>query len=94
MSTFFMFGKYSVESVERISPERTKKAYELISKLGGEVKQIFAMLGNYDVIIIVEMPNMTAAMQASLELKRLTGITFSTAAAVPVEELDKMVGDL
>lgn len=94
MSTFFMFGKYSLESVGQISAERTKKARELIEDLGGEVKQIYALLGEYDVILIVEMPNMAQAMQASIALKRLTGISFCTAAAVPVEELDTLVGEL
>ena len=94
MSTFFMFGKYSVESLDRISADRTNKVRELIEKLGGEVKEIYAVLGEYDVIMIVEMPNMADAMQASIALKRLTGITFCTAAAVPVEELDRLVGEL
>jgi uncharacterized protein with GYD domain len=94
MSTFFMFGKYSLESVERISAERTDKVRQLIDKLGGQVNVIYAVLGEYDVIMIVEMPNMATAMQASIALKRLTGISFCTAAAVPVEELDKLVGEL
>ncbi|HID76858.1 MAG TPA: GYD domain-containing protein [Planctomycetaceae bacterium] len=94
MSTFFMFGKYSAESAEKISRERTQKVTQLIEELGGRVKAIYAVLGNYDVIMLVEMPNMTAAMQASMALKRLTGISYSTAAAVPVEDLDKMPGAL
>ncbi len=77
-----------------MSPERAAKAGQLIQELGGQLKAIYAVLGNYDVIMLVEMPNMTAAMQASIALKRLTGISFSTAAAVPVEGLDKIPGAL
>ena len=35
MNTYFMFRKYSAESIKRISAERTKKASNIISN-GGE----------------------------------------------------------
>lgn len=38
MTTFFMFGKYSAEALKPMSGERTKKAFSLIKKFGGEVK--------------------------------------------------------
>ena len=46
MSTFFMFGKYSTESIKNISAERTTKANQLISDNGGSVKSGYALLGD------------------------------------------------
>ena len=42
-------------------------------------------------MLIVEMPNMTQAMKASILLSQQTGISFITAAAVTVEEFDRMM---
>ena len=92
MSTFFMFGKYSsAETMKQISTERTQKVMDIISNFGGQAKAMYAMLGAYDLIIIVEFININDALQASVDMTRVTGITFSTLPAVPVEEFDKLV---
>jgi uncharacterized protein with GYD domain len=91
MSTFFMFGKYSSESLKGISPKRTDKTLKLFKKLGGEVKSIYALLGAKDLVLIVDLPNMEQVMKASVALHKLTGISFSTVPAVTVEEFDRMM---
>ena len=90
MATFFMFGKYTSEAAKNISAERTAKARELIEKLGGRVEDIYVLLGEYDLVIIADLPRMAEAMQASIALQRLTDISFFTAAAMPIEEFDNM----
>jgi len=54
MATFFMFGKYTSEAAKRISAERTEKAREAIEKLGGRVREIYVLLGEYDLVIIAD----------------------------------------
>lgn len=90
MATFFMFGKYSSDSVKEISAERTVKASAIVSDLGGEIKAGYALLGKTDLVLIVELPGMKEAMKASVELNKLLGIAFTTAPAVTVEEFDKL----
>lgn len=92
MGTFFMFGRYTSDSAEGISAERTTKVRQAIEGLGGQVKGIYALLGEYDVVIIADLPRMAEAMQASIALKKLTGISFFTAAAMPIDEFDRLVG--
>jgi uncharacterized protein with GYD domain len=94
MTTFFMFGKYSGESVKKISSKRTKEATELIQKNGGEVKAGYALLGKYDLVLIVDLPNKEQAMKTSVGLTRMLGISFSTAPAVTVEEFDQLMKDV
>ena len=91
MTTFFMFGKYSSDSVKKISAERTVKASAIIGDLGGEIKAGYALLGKTDLVLIVELPGMKEAMKASVELNKLLGIAFTTAPAVTVEEFDKLI---
>ena len=91
MATFLMFGKYSAEGVKGISSQRTKKAADLIKKQGGQVKGIYAMLGMADLLLIVDLPGVEAAMQTSVALGKLTGVSFCTHPAVSVEEFDQMM---
>ncbi len=55
MSTFFMFGKYSTDSLKKISADRTRKAINTIQKLGGRVKSVYALLGISDLVFIVNL---------------------------------------
>ncbi len=90
MSTFFMFGKYSSEAIKGISASRTEKSRGIISDLGGSLKAGYALLGQYDIVLIVELPDIETAMKASLALNKLTGIAFATVPAVSVEQFDKL----
>lgn len=91
MSTFMMFGKYSPEALKQASAERTEKAVQVVRKHGGKLSAMYALLGEHDLLLVVEFPDGAAAMKASVALGKLTGIGFSTFPAVPVEEFDKML---
>ncbi len=94
MATFLMFGKYTPEAVKGICGERTKKAVSLLKKFGGEVKSIYALLGEKDLLLIVTFPGLEEAMKASVALSKLTGVSFTTSPAVTVEEFDKMMAEI
>ncbi|MFZ2095192.1 MAG: GYD domain-containing protein [Anaerolineales bacterium] len=91
MATYFMFGRFSMDAVKEISKERTVKATAAIKSVGGEVKSAYALLGEKDLVLIVDFPGLKEAMKASVELTKLLGISFTTAPAVTVEEFDKLV---
>ena len=94
MATFFMFGKYSSKALKEIGGERTEKAINLIEKYGGNVSSIHALLGEYDLVIIVNFPDIEQVMKAAVALKKMTGISFATFPAIPVKEFDKIVSEL
>jgi uncharacterized protein with GYD domain len=94
MATFFMFGKYTSEALKGMSAERTGEATWLIRKLRGEVKSTYALLGERDLALIVDFPGIQQAMKTSVALSKLTGISFVTSPAVPVEEFDRMMGEI
>lgn len=94
MTTFFMFGKYSSEALKQMSAERTDKAVSLIKKFGGEVISMYALLGDQDLILIVDFPEMEQAMKASVALTKMTGVSFTTLPAVAVEDFDKMMTEI
>ena len=94
MATFIMFGKYSQESIKGISAARTGKAKEIIKNNGGQLHSAYALLGEKDLILILEFPDVEASIKASLELHKATGISFSTYPALAVEQFDKMVSEM
>ena len=93
MSRYIMMGKYHEDSIKSANPNRTEKAGRLIHELGGEVIDIYALLGNFDLVVIVELENEKIAMKASLGLSALTGISFSTYPAVSISDFDRIIGD-
>lgn len=94
MATYFMFGKYSSESLKQMSAERTDKAVSLINKFGGEVNSMYALLGEEDLILIVDFPGLEHAMKASVALTKMTSVSFNTSPAVAVEDFDKMIAEI
>ena len=91
MTTFVMLGKMSAGSAKDISPQRTVDALALIKKYGGELKAGYAMLGKYDLVMILELPNKEQAMKTSVGLSRLLGATFTTSPAITFDEFDKLI---
>jgi len=86
-----MFGQYSGESVAKISAKRTKDALALVKQYGGKVKDGYAMLGDQDLLIILEAKDNSTAMKISVGLSKLLDIAFTTAPAVSMDEFDKLM---
>jgi uncharacterized protein with GYD domain len=94
MSIFMMFGKYSPEALKKISPERTRKAIEIIRKSGGKVISMYSVLGEHDLVFTLEFPDAEKAMLTSVTLNKLTGISFVTSPVVDVEQFDKLLSEI
>lgn len=94
MQTFIMCGKYSLEALKKIKAERTKKTITLIEKFGGKVNAMYAVLGERDLVFILDFPGIEEAAKASIALTKMTGIAFSTCPAIPVDQFDKITAKL
>jgi uncharacterized protein with GYD domain len=94
MATFVMCGKYTAEAIKGISAERTKKIMGLVKKFGGDMKEMYALLGEKDLVFIVTLPGMEQALQVSVGLNKMTGIAFTTSPAVSVAAFDKLMTEV
>lgn len=94
MATFLMFGKYSPEALKQISSKRTEEVVKVVKKFKGEVKAMYALLGEKDLVFILTFPEMEQAMKASVALSKLTGIAFTTLPAVTVEDFDRLMAEV
>jgi len=92
MPIFMMFGKYSSNALKGISPGRTDKAVALIKKHRGDIKSMYAVLGEHDLVFTIDFPDADQAMATSVALYKLTGVHFVTSPVVEVEKFDKLIG--
>lgn len=93
MPIFMMFGKYTSEALKGISSERTDKALEIIEKNGGKVISMYAVLGEHDLVLTLDLPDTEKALATSVALNKLTDISFTTSPVVEVEKFDKLVAE-
>lgn len=91
MATYFLFGKYTQEAFQGISSKRTKESVKLIRKHGGTVRAMYVLLGDKDLVIIVDFEKLDDVMQTTVALNRMTGISFTTSPVVTVQEFDDIV---
>ena len=94
MATFFIFGRYSEAALKDISAKRTEISTAIINKFGGQYKSGYALLGENDLVLIVEFPGIEQAVQCSLALHKLTGISFSTSPAIPIDQFDELAAEV
>lgn len=91
MATYLMFGTLTPEATKAISAARTDASLAIIKKYGGELKAAYALLGDVDYVVIVDLPSTERAMQTSVALTQLLGIPFRTAPAVTMDEFDALM---
>ena len=94
MPIFMMFGKYSTDALKGVSSERTKKAVEIITKNGGKVISMYAVIGEHDLVFTLDLPDAEKALATSAAISRLTGISFITSPVVDVEQFDKLMSEI
>jgi uncharacterized protein with GYD domain len=92
MGTFFLFGKYTPEALAKVSSARTEEVRKLVRDKGGVVREVYALLGHQDLVIIIDAVGIIEAMEISIALSRLTGINFSTCPALDSSEFDRIAG--
>ncbi len=90
MAKFIMFGDYSSEAVTKIISQRTEKVKSIISDHGGEIKNMYA-LGETDLVLVVDLPDVEKAMKATVAMSRETGIQFRTCPAVETMDIDRIM---
>jgi uncharacterized protein with GYD domain len=90
MGLYLMYGKYNPGSLHQISADRTEKAKDLVQENGGSIKSSYALLGDNDLLFIVNFPNVKSVVKTSVEMGNMLGISFSTIPAITIDEFDKL----
>ena len=91
MRTFLIFGKSSPEELKEIRLKYRAEVVSLVNSFGGDVRSMYAMVREKYLILIFAFPGVKRAMKASIALSKLTGISFTTSPAVPIDEFNKIM---
>lgn len=81
-----------VENLQRLATVWTDIQAE-VEELEGELLDAWALLGRHDYLVLLELPDRAAALQASLTVER-HGLDMETLGAIPVEDLGELVEDI
>ncbi len=96
MSTYIVLGKFTQEGVTKIkdSPKRLAAAREVVRSLGGEIKEFYYTLGQYDFVAISEGPSNEAVMKSLFIIGSAGAVRTETLVAVPAEKVVEMIKEM
>jgi len=96
MPTYISLIKYTSKGMDAIkdSPKRLEAAREIFQKLGGQLKEFYLLMGEYDAIAIGEAPNDEAIAKAMLTIGSKGAVQTHTMRAFTESEYRKILGSL
>ena len=88
MPVYVTLWRYTREGLMDIgnTAKRFESVKKIIEKQGGKLVQIYGLIGEYDVVTIIEMPNKSALATAIMKICSSGRITAKTLPAMPIEE--------
>ena len=88
MPTYIMLSTLTPEGVQTVknNPNRIREVNREIEQLGASVKAQWAVLGSYDFINVVEVPDEKTMARVSLELGSRGTARYESLAAIPIDD--------
>lgn len=92
MPTYVTLWKYTKEGLTDIknTTDRYKVVNEIIKSHGGRVVGAYGLIGRYDVMTIVELPDEQALVSSILRICSKGRVTAETLTALPIEAFLKL----
>jgi len=96
MPTYVVLGHYTQQGVGNIKegPARLDAAKQAFRAAGGELKQWYLVLGQYDFVVIAEGPDDETAAKLALAIGSQGNVRTETLRAFTEEEFRKIVAAL
>ena len=96
MPTYISFIQFTQQGMQKIkeSPTRLDHAKKGYEAAGGKIKDFYLVMGEYDIIVIAELPNDEAAAKLALTLGSAGNIRSVTSRAFTEPEYRKIVQSL
>src|SRR5262245_59527758 len=93
MPTYVMLTNLTPEGVQTLknNPGRVGEVNKEVEQLGVKVKEQWATLGQFDFITLIEAPDDKTMAKVSIELGSRGTMSSQTLAAMPAEELAKIL---
>ena len=96
MPTYIGLVNYTDQGIRKIkdSPDGLEAVKNLAKDLGGELKQFFLTMGEYDIVVVYELPDDAAAARFSLTVGQVGAIRTTTLKAFSEGEYRDIIAAL
>ena len=96
MKNFVTLWKYTKDGLVdmKMTPERVDVVKKLIADAGGNLVSIYGLIGAYDVMTIMEMPDEKAAMATILKICSKGRVIPMTMTALSIEDFLKITREV
>lgn len=96
MATYIMLLRFTEQGIKNIkeSPARVEAAKQAARDIGAEVKEFYAVIGQYDTVVVVEAPDDETVARMALALGSLGNVRTETLRAFTEDEYRKIIAAL
>ena len=96
MPTYISLIQYTQQGLQKIkeSPARLDHAKKGYEAAGGKIKDFYLVMGEYDIVVVAELPNDEAAAKLALTLGSAGNIRSRTSRAFTEAEYRKLISSL
>ena len=96
MPTYVTLWKYTKDGLMDIkkTPQRFEIVKKIIEKAGGKLLSIYGLIGEYDLITVMELPDEKAAFSTILKICSTGRITSQTMTALSIDDFLKITKEV
>jgi uncharacterized protein with GYD domain len=96
MPTYISLMNLTQEGIKNIkeSPDRLDAAKKAFQAFGGELKEFYLVMGQYDMVVVSEGPDDETAAKLALAIGSQGAISTETLRAFTEDEYRKIIADL
>jgi len=96
MPTYITLMQWTQQGIQNVkdAPARLDAAKQLVKSLGGEIKAVYLVMGEYDFVLISEAPNDEVVAKVALMTGMQGNVRTQTMKAFTEDEYRKIVAGL
>ena len=96
MDTYIILCKFTQKGIENVkdSPARLDAAKQAFKAVGGELKAFYLTMGQYDMVVIGELPDAESGVKISLAIGSKGAVRMETLRAFPEADYRKIIESL
>jgi len=96
MPTYIKLGRWTQQGIEKVkeSPARLDAFKQLVKSVGGEVKAVYMVTGQYDILTVIEAPSDDVVAKVALATGSKGGIRTETLRAFTEDEYRRIIAAL
>ncbi len=96
MPTYVMLAKWTDQGIRAIdeAPRRLDAAKKTLTDMGGQLRSLYLVMGDYDLVAIYDAPDDAVAARFMLILGKMGNVRTTSMKAFPEEAMRQIVASL